>query len=129
MVKIPNDLKFTRDHEWVRVEGNVAVVGITDYAQSELSDIVTVELPEVGRRVKQGEAIGTIEAVKAVADLYAVVSGEVIEVNKEVMKTPDVVNKDPYGQGWMVKIQISDLSELRDALSPEDYEKLIGEKE
>ena len=129
MVKIPNDLKFTRDHEWVRVEGNVAVVGITDYAQSELSDIVTVELPEVGRRVKQGESIGTIEAVKAVADLYAVVSGEVIEVNKEVMKTPDVVNKDPYGQGWMVKIQISDLSELRDALSPEDYEKLIGEKE
>jgi len=129
MVKIPEDLKYTKDHEWIRVEGDVAVEGITDYAQSELSDIVMVELPEVGRVVKLGESIGVIEAVKAVADLYAAVSGEVVAVNEKIVATPQLINQDPYGEGWMVKIRMSNPSELDTILSPEDYQQLIGEKE
>ncbi|RKX69317.1 glycine cleavage system protein GcvH [candidate division WOR-3 bacterium] len=129
MVKIPEDLKYTKDHEWIRVEGDVAVEGITDYAQSELSDIVMVELPEVGRVVKLGESIGVIEAVKAVADLYAAVSGEVVAVNEKIVATPQLINQDPYGEGWMVKIRMSNPSELDTILSSEDYQQLIGEKE
>lgn len=123
---IPKDLKYTKDHEWVRAEGEFAVSGITDYAQGELSDIVYLELPKVGRRVKQGETFGTIEAVKAVADMYAGVSGEVVEVNENLAKSPDLVNKDPYGEGWMVKLKMKDPSELKKLLSAEEYQKLIG---
>lgn len=125
-MEIPKELKYTKDHEWVRVEGDSAVTGITDYAQGELSDIVYVELPKPGRQVKQGDVFGTIEAVKAVADLYAGVSGEVAEVNEELAKSPDLVNKDAYGKGWMVKLKMKDPSELDKLLSAEEYRKLIG---
>jgi len=124
-MNIPEDLKYTKDHEWARIEKDVATVGITDYAQGELGDIVYVELPEVGTRVKQGESFGTIEAVKAVSDLYAPLSGEVIEVNTELENSPEVINQDPYGKGWMIKIKISDSKELNDLLDKAGYEALL----
>ena len=123
---IPEELKYSKDHEWVRVEGEFAVTGITDYAQGELSDIVYVELPKLGKEVKQGDVFGTIEAVKAVADLYAAVSGEVVKVNDKLAKAPELVNKDPYGDGWMVKLTSKDPSELDSLLTAEQYQKLIG---
>ncbi len=122
---IPKELKYTNEHEWVRVDGEFAVTGITDYAQGELSDVVYVELPNVGREVKQGETFATIEAVKAVADLYAGVAGEVVEVNEKLSKAPDLVNKDPYGEGWMVKLRLKDPAELDNLLTAEEYQKLI----
>lgn len=127
MSKVPEELKYTRDHEWVRVDGDVAIVGITDYAQSELGDIVYVELPEVGRKVEKGEAVATIEAVKTAADVYAPVSGEVIEVNSALEEHAELINKDPYGEGWIVKIKMSNPDELNELLPAEEYKKLIGE--
>jgi len=124
-MNLPEELKYTKDHEWARVDGNTVVVGITDYAQSELGDIVYVELPEVGTQVTQGESFGTIEAVKAVSDLYAPVSGEVIEVNVKLNDSPELVNQDPYGEGWMIKIQISNPAELDDLLDKAQYEALL----
>jgi glycine cleavage system H protein len=127
-MQFPENLKYTKEHEWVRVENDsIGVVGITDYAQSELGDIVYVELPQIGKQVKQLEPFGTIEAVKAVSDLFSPLSGEVIEVNEKLKDSPDLINKDPYGEGWIIKIKISDLSELNNLLSAEDYKKLIGE--
>lgn len=126
-MQFPENLKYTKEHEWIRVEDNqIGVVGITDYAQSELGDIVYVELPQIGKVVKQLEPFGTIEAVKAVSDLFSPVSGEVIEVNEKLKDSPDLVNKDPYGEGWIIKIKINDLKELDNLLSAEDYRKLIG---
>ncbi len=126
-MQFPENLKYTKEHEWIRVEGNsIGVVGITDYAQSELGDIVYVELPQVGKVVNQMESFGTIEAVKAVSDLFSPVSGEVIEVNEKLKDSPDLINKDPYGEGWIIKIKIKDLNELNNLLSAEDYRKLIG---
>ena len=126
-MQFPENLRYTKEHEWVRVENDsVGVVGITDYAQSELGDIVYVELPQIGKQVKQLEPFGTIEAVKAVSDLFSPLSGEVIEVNEKLKDSPDLINKDPYGEGWIIKIKISDLSELDNLLSAEDYKKLIG---
>ncbi len=126
-MQFPENLKYTKEHEWIRVEDNqIGIVGITDYAQSELGDIVYVELPQVGKVVKQLEPFGTIEAVKAVSDLFSPISGEVIEVNEKLKDTPDLINKDPYGEGWIIKIKISDLKELDNLLSAEDYRKLIG---
>jgi glycine cleavage system H protein len=128
-MQFPENLKYTKEHEWVRVENDsIGVVGITDYAQSELGDIVYVELPQIGKQVKQLEPFGTIEAVKAVSDLFSPLSGEVIEVNEKLKDSPDLINKDPYGEGWIIKIKIkiSDLSELNNLLSAEDYKKLIG---
>ena len=122
----PETLKYTKDHEWVHVEGDVAVVGITDHAQSELGDIVFVELPAKGKELKQGESFGTIEAVKAVSDLYAPISGEVIEVNSELETTSEVVNKDPYVTGWMIKIKMTIKGELSDLLDAKRYRELIG---
>ncbi len=127
MAKVPSDLKYTKTHEWVKVEGGYALSGITDFAQSELSDIVYVELPKPGRRIKQEEVYGTIEAVKAVADLYSPISGEIIEVNSELSKSPQIINQDPYGKGWIIKVKPSNLEELNDLLSSEDYSKLIAE--
>ena len=127
MSKVPEELKYTKEHEWVRVDGDVAIVGITDYAQSELGDIVYVELPEVGRKVEKGEAVATIEAVKTAADVYAPVSGEVVEVNSALEEHAELVNKDPYGEGWIVKIKMSNPDELNELLSAEEYKKLIGE--
>ncbi len=119
------ELKYTKEHEWVKVDSDMAVIGITDYAQKELGDIVFVELPEVGVKITQTESLGTIEAVKTVADLFAPVSGEVIEVNDLIENDPAVVNRDPYGEGWFVKVKMSDKSELDNLLSYEEYSKLI----
>ncbi len=122
---IPAELKYTKDHEWARIEGEVATVGITDYAQSELGDIVYVELPEVGKKTKQADSFGTIEAVKAVSDLFAPLSGEIIEINHTLSDQPEVINKDPYGEGWLVKIKVSNKSEISKLLDKSKYEELI----
>ncbi len=127
MSRVPEELKYSKDHEWVRVEGDIAVVGITDYAQSELGDIVYVELPQVGTRVQKGETVATVEAVKTAADVYSPVSGEVVEVNSALEEHAELVNKDPYGEGWIVKIKMSNPEELNELLSAEEYKKLIGE--
>ncbi|HOC25495.1 MAG: Glycine cleavage system H protein [bacterium ADurb.Bin431] len=123
---VPEDLLYTNEHEWVRVEGDVAVVGITDYAQGELGDVVFVELPAVGTAVKQADAFGTIEAVKAVSDLFAPASGEVVEVNPLLTDAPETVNKDPYGEGWMVKVRLSSAGELANLLKADAYKQLVG---
>lgn len=125
-MNIPLDLLYTNEHEWVSVDGDVATIGITDYAQGELGDIVYVELPDVGSQTKQMESFGTIEAVKAVSELYAPVSGRVIEVNERLKDSPELINQDPYGAGWMIKVEMSDPSELEKLLSPKDYEKLVA---
>ncbi|MBP9991921.1 MAG: glycine cleavage system protein GcvH [Bacteroidales bacterium] len=121
----PAELKYTQDHEWVRVEGDVAVVGITDFAQSELGDIVFVDIQTEGETLSKGDVFGTIEAVKTVADAYMPVSGEVVEVNAGLDGAPEKVNSDPYGEGWMVKIKFSDASEFDTLLSAEQYEEII----
>ena len=123
---VPEDLLYTNEHEWVRVEGDVAVVGITDYAQGELGDVVFVELPAVGTAVKQADAFGTIEAVKAVSDLFAPASGEVVEVNPLLTDAPETVNKDPYGEGWMIKVRLSSAGELANLLKADAYKQLVG---
>jgi glycine cleavage system H protein len=125
MANIIDGVKYTKEHEWVKVEGDTAIEGLTDYAQSELSDIVMVELPAVGKKIKAGDAIGTIEAVKAVSDLYAGLSGEITEVNEKVVSDPALINKDPYGEAWLYKIKIDDPKEVDNLLSPEQYKELI----
>ncbi len=125
----PKELKYTKEHEWAKVEDGRVRMGITDFAQKELGDIVYVELPEVGREVKQGEAIITVESVKAASDVYAPVSGKVVEVNPELESHPEYVNQDPYGKGWMALLEMGDPSELERLLSAEEYERLIGEAE
>lgn len=125
-MEFPNELKYTKDHEWVRISGDTGVVGITDYAQGELGDIVFVDLPERGKKVKQGESMGTIEAVKAVSDIYAPLSGEVVDVNRDLEKQSEVVNKEPYGKGWMVKIRIASQAEAAALLDAAAYRALIG---
>ena len=126
-MNIPVELKYTKEHEWVRLEGNKATVGITDYAQSELGDIVFVELPNVGKEVKQMEPFGTIEAVKAVSDLFSPVTGKVIEVNTALDNDPMVINRDPYGEGWIIKVELSDKSQLDNLLDATSYKSIIGE--
>lgn len=123
---LPENLKYTKDHEWILIDGATGTVGITDHAQGELGDVVFVELPAVGRTLKQGESFGTIEAVKAVSDLYAPVSGSITEVNGELNGTPELVNKEPYGKGWMVKIKIANPDELKGLLDAAGYQALIG---
>ncbi|MBC7186029.1 MAG: glycine cleavage system protein GcvH [Calditrichaeota bacterium] len=125
-MEVPKDLLYTKDHEWLRVDGDIATVGITAYAAGELGDVVFVELPAVGAQTKQMEPFGTIEAVKAVSDLFAPVSGQVIEVNEALSDKPEVVNSDPYGEGWMIKIKIADKGELKNLLSPEAYQAQIS---
>ncbi len=120
-----SDLKYTKDHEWVRVEGDIATIGITDFAQKELGDIVFVEVETVGDELEQEDVFGTIEAVKTVSDLFMPVSGEVLELNEALEETPDLVNSDPLGEGWLVKIKVADASELDSLLSEEEYAKLI----
>ncbi len=124
-MNIPGNLKYTNNHEWAWVVGDVATIGITEYAAGELGDVVYVELPSVGDTAVKGDSIGTIEAVKTVADIYSPVSGEVVEVNEALTDTSELVNKDPYGEGWIVKIKLSDPAELDGLLSPEDYKKLV----
>ncbi|EAX48993.1 glycine cleavage system H protein [Thermosinus carboxydivorans Nor1] len=123
-MNIPQELKYTKDHEWVRVEGTRAVVGITDYAQHELGDIVFIEVPAVGKKVKAHGNLSVVESVKAVSDIYAPVSGTVVEVNEALNDRPEVVNQDPYGEGWLAVIELDDASELEGLLSAEDYRAL-----
>ena len=125
-MNVPENLRYTKEHEWALVEDDVATIGITDYAQNELGDIVFVEFPKIGEQTKQMEPCASIEAVKAVSDLYAPVSGEVVEVNNKLELSPQLVNSDPYGEGWILKIKLSDKAELDALLSPEEYKKLIG---
>ncbi|MBC8601414.1 glycine cleavage system protein GcvH [Parabacteroides acidifaciens] len=125
-MNFPADLKYTKDHEWIRVEGNVAYVGITDYAQGELGEIVFVDITTEGETVEKEEVFGTIEAVKTVSDLFMPVSGEVIEANAELDDKPELVNEDVYGNGWLIKISISDPSELDALMSAAEYEQLIA---
>lgn len=127
-MNVPENLKYTKDHEWVRVEGDTAVVGITDFAQHELTDVVFVEVPEVGREVKKGDAIVVVESVKAVSDVYAPVSGAVTAVNDALSSQPELVNKSPFDEGWMVRIRMSDPSELDTLLTPAAYTELIQAK-
>ena len=124
-MNVPGELKYTKDHEWIRIEGDLAFVGITDFAQGELGDVVFVEIETVGETLEKEEVFGTIEAVKTVSDLFMPLSGEILELNPLLEETPDVVNKDPYGRGWMVKVKISDLSEAGDLLSAEQYKALL----
>ncbi|MFO7843382.1 MAG: glycine cleavage system protein GcvH [Bacteroidales bacterium] len=124
-MNIPENLKFTKDHEWIRVEGNEAYVGITEYAQGELGDVVFVEIETEGEALDKEEVFGTIEAVKTVSDMFMPVSGEVLEVNGKLEDTPEIVNKDPYGEGWLIKIGIKDEAELNDLLDAGSYKKLL----
>jgi glycine cleavage system H protein len=124
-MNIPDDLKYTKDHEWIKVEGDTAIVGVTDFAQNELGDIVYIEVNTVGESLEQEETFGTIEAVKTVSDLFMPVSGEVTEFNDNLESNPEIVNKDPYGDGWIVKIKISDTTELNDLLDAAAYKDLL----
>ena len=125
-MNIPTDLQYTKDHEWIRREDDLAVLGITDFAQSELGDIIFVEFPDVGATFKQGEVFGTVEAVKTVADLFMPVAGEVVEVNSGLEGKPEQVNSDPYGLGWMVKVRIADSSQLDDLMGASEYKELVA---
>ena len=126
MSNIPSDLKYAKSHEWVRVSGDTATVGITDHAQAELTDIVFVELPAVGRKVKAGEACAVVESVKTASDIYSPVSGEILETNKAVVDNPALANTEPYAGGWFFKIKLSNPAELNALLSPESYQAQIG---
>ena len=124
-MNVPENLKYTKEHEWARIEGDIAIIGITDYAQGELGDIVYLELPEVGSEVAKDESFGTVEAVKAVSDLYAPLSGEVVEVNEALQDAPETVNSDPYGEGLLIKVKIKNPGEIDDLLDSTDYKALI----
>jgi len=124
---LPSNLKYTNDHEWVLVEGNIGTIGITDYAQGELGDVVFVDVDPNLKEIKKGESFGTIEAVKTVSELLGPCSGKVTEINKDLTDSPEVVNSDPYGKGWMIKIEINDKAELDSLLDSEAYKKLIGQ--
>jgi glycine cleavage system H protein len=126
-LNIPDDLFYTKEHEWVRIDGDTAEIGITDYAQSELGDIVFVELPEVGSDVKQMEPFGTIEAVKAVSELFSPVTGTVSAVNSMIEEDAGIINRDPYGDGWMIKVTMSDLAEKETLISGSEYRHMIEE--
>lgn len=125
-MNIPESLKYTKDHEWVKIDGDLATVGITDFAQGELGDIVYVEIETEGEEVPHGEVFGTVEAVKTVSDLFMPLSGTVEEVNEELEASPEIVNEDPYTKGWMIKIRISDPSEIDNLLSADAYKEVIG---
>ncbi|WP_299894985.1 glycine cleavage system protein GcvH [uncultured Aquimarina sp.] len=125
-MNIPSELKYTKDHEWIKIDGDIATVGITDFAQSELGDIVYVEIETVGEELEQEEVFGTVEAVKTVSDLFLPLTGEITEFNETLEGDPELVNSDPYGEGWMVKIKITDDSQIEGLLSADDYKALIG---
>jgi len=125
-MEFPANLKYTKDHEWIRVEDGTGVIGITDYAQGELGDVVFLELPVAGTKVEQGKQFGTIEAVKTVSDIFAPVSGEIVEINSALKDSPELVNKEPYSGGWMVKIKIENKSELSNLLDAAKYQEMIG---
>ena len=124
-MSLPEDLKYTKEHEWLRVDGETAIIGITEHAQSELGDIIFIEFPNVDQKIEKNEPFGTIEAVKTVADLFAPVSGKVIEINETLEDNPEFVNSDPYVNGWIVKVSIADTSELEELMSADKYGELI----
>ncbi|MCS7028253.1 MAG: glycine cleavage system protein GcvH [Bacteroidia bacterium] len=124
-MNFPSDLKYTSEHEWIRVEGNIGIVGITDFAQKELGDIVYVDIPVLGKTIAQNEVFGSIETVKVVSDLFSPVSGKVIEVNTSINDAPEKINRSPYDEGWLIKIEIANPQELENLLSAEEYQKLI----
>ena len=125
-MNVPANLKYTKEHEWIRLEGEIAIVGVTDFAQSELGEIVFVEVETIGETLSAGDVFGTVEAVKTVSDLYLPVDGKILEFNAELEDAPELVNDDPYGQGWMVKVAVSDISQVDSLLSSDDYAVLIG---
>ena len=125
-MNVPKDLKYTKDHEWVKIEGDIAVIGITDFAQGELGDIVYVEVDTLDETLQKEEVFGTVEAVKTVSDLFMPLSGEILEFNESLEINPEKVNEDPYNEGWMIKMKVSDLSEMDDLLSAEDYQNTIN---
>ena len=124
---VPRELKYSKEHEWIKVEGNTVTIGITEYAQSELGDIVFVELPEVDDDIQEGDTFGSVESVKTVSELYAPVTGKVVEANEELEDSPEFVNESPYEKAWMVKVEVSDLDQLNELLSAEQYSEMIGE--
>jgi glycine cleavage system H protein len=125
-MNLPENLKYTKDHEWVKLDGNIATVGITDHAQSELGDIVYVEIETKGKTLSAGDTFGTVEAVKTVSDLYMPVAGTITEINPSLESQPEVVNKDPYGEGWMVKMTVANVGDVNNLLSADDYKKVIS---
>lgn len=125
-MNIPSELKYTKDHEWIRVEGDIATIGITDFAQGELGDIVYVEIETVGETVQKEAVFGTVEAVKTVSDLFMPITGEILELNAKLEGEPELVNKDPYGEGWMVKVKIADPSQIDELLNADSYNTVIG---
>ena len=128
-MEFPKELRYSDEHEWVAIEDDVATVGITDYAQEQLGDVVYVELPAVDDEVIKDEAFGVVESVKAVSDIYAPVTGRVLEINIDLPESPEVINEDPYGDGWMIKVRMSDVTELDDLMTAEQYERYIEEEE
>jgi glycine cleavage system H protein len=127
--RIRKDLMYTLDDEWVKIEGDIAIIGVTDYAQKKLKNIISIELPEIGRRMSKREVVATIESVKAVADVYSPLTGTVIEINETLKDQPELINHDPYGKGWIIKIKIENPSEINMLLKPEEYAKKIYETE
>jgi len=127
-MNFPEDLKYTKEHEWVRIKGNIATVGITDWAQDQLGDIVFVELPEEGENVEKSDTFGVVESTKSVNDVYVPLSGKVVEVNDPLLDSPEIINEDCYNEGWMVRIELSDKSELDDLMNAEEYEAYIKEE-
>ena len=125
-MNVPANLKYTKDHEWIKVEGSNAVVGVTDFAQGQLGDVVFIEIETQGETLEKEEVFGTIEAVKTVSDMFMPIAGEILEVNPKLAESPDVVNKDPYGDGWMVKIKMTNPAQLNELLTPEQYKELIN---
>lgn len=126
-MNFPENVKYTKDHEWISIQDNIGTIGVTDYAQSELGDVVFIDIDSNTREVNKGETFGSIEAVKTVSDLFAPVSGKLIEVNDKLADTPEVVNSDPYGLGWMVKVEISDIGQLNDLLDAKSYRDMVGQ--
>lgn len=126
--EFPDDLKYMKTHEWARIEGDTATIGITDYAQHQLGDIVYVELPEIGRTLEKESSVGEIESVKAVGEILMPLSGEIVEINVIIIESPESINSSPYGDGWMMKIKVSNSSEINDLLSVEDYKKIVEEE-
>ena len=125
-MNVPANLKYTKEHEWLRVEGEAVLVGITDYAQSELGEIVFVEVETIGEILSEGDVFGTIEAVKTVSDLYLPIGGEILEFNEELEDAPELINDDPYGKGWIIKVAATDIAQIENLLSAEEYKNLIG---
>lgn len=125
-MNLPEELKYTKDHEWVKVDGDVAYIGITDFAQKELGDIVYVEIETEGERIEEGEVFGTVEAVKTVSDLFMPISATIVEFNSDLESEPELVNDDPYGKGWMIKVEIEDKAAIDQLLSAADYKELVG---